>query len=125
MTSGHPDRCTMISDVEVAAGLCDIAKEMRRMLDGECPPYDAAWNIWGTAFSLAGKSPDVMHPLWLIWGSLTDWVENRPAETQAAETAMLRAAKEWLALDHDHFIEVKAYLDRWVFDEMGYERNGA
>ena len=113
----------MSSDIEVAKGLLDIENEMRRMLDGRSPPYDAAWIIWGRAMSLVSVSPNMMHPLWLIWGSLTDWVENRPDETPQAESKMREAAKEWLELNHDDATKEKAYLDRWVYDEMGYARD--
>lgn len=73
--------------------------------------------------SLAIESPDVMHPLWLIWGALTDWVENCPEQSEEAELSMRRAAEEWLALDPDNQSERKECLDRWVFEEMGYERD--
>ncbi len=93
------------------------------MVAGEASPYKCAWNIWGKSMSLVAESPDVMHPLWLIWGALTDWVENRPDERREAELEMMRAANEWLALNGDNQEESKAYLDRWVFEEMGYERD--
>ena len=112
-------------DDEVAEGLRCIENEMRRMLDGHLPPYDAAWNIWAKAMSLVAESPSVMHPFWLIWGSLTDWVENRPEEKPQAELKMRQAATEWLELDHDNASDEKAYLDRWVYDEMGYAREGS
>ncbi|QEG40196.1 hypothetical protein [Roseimaritima ulvae] len=114
---------SMNTDPEVAKGLLDIENEMRRMLDGQSQPYDAAWKIWGKAMSLTSPSSNVMHAFWLIWGSLTDWVENRPDETLQAETKMRQAAKEWLELNRDDANEEKAYLDRWVYDEMGYARD--
>jgi hypothetical protein len=114
----------MSTEAAISNALKEIENEMRRMLNGECAPYDAAWAIWRKAFSLATESPEIMHPFWLIWGSLTDWVETRPAETPRAESEMLRASREWLALEHEDAKCRKAYLDRWVFDEMGYERNG-
>lgn len=112
----------MSGSEEVTEGLLQIESEMRRMLDGSLPPYDAAWNIWGKAMSMVSASPNVMHPLWLIWGSLTDWIENCPEETPQAESKMRQAAKEWLELNHNDE-EEKAYLDRWVYDEMGYARD--
>ena len=91
------------------------------MIAGQSTPYDCAWNIWGKSISLVIESPEIMHPLWLIWGALTDWVEVRPSERGDAEAAMLRAAKEWLAVDSNDGAARKAYLDRWVFNELGYE----
>lgn len=114
---------SMSTDAEVAEGLLEIEHEMRRILEGRSPPNDAAWNIWDKAMSLVSLSPNVMHPFWLIWGSLTDWVENRPEEREQAEFKMRQAAKEWLELSHDDGTEEKAYCDRWVYGEMGYARD--
>ena len=114
---------TMNDDAAMRDGLATIEAEMRQILSGDSIRYECAWNIWREAMSRAVESPDVMHPLWLIWGALTDWVENRPEETDDAESAMLRAANEWLSIDRENPTERKAYLDRWVFEEMGYERD--
>jgi|GEM_PF-3846272 len=114
----------MSDDAAVAEGMLEIEGEMRRMLDGRALPYDAAWNIWGKAVSLVSLSPNVMHPFWLIWGSLTDWVENRPEERAQAESKMRQAATEWLDLDRNDAIAKKNYCDRWVYDELGYPRDG-
>lgn len=113
----------MGEDAIIADALLEIETEMRRMLDGQLPPYHAARNIWGKAMSLASTSPDLMHPMWLIWGSLTDWVENRPEEIPQAESKMRQAAKEWLELNHGDATADNSYLDRWVYDEMGYARD--
>jgi hypothetical protein len=114
----------MAGDKDIAAALLAIETEMRRLLDGQTPPYDAGWAIWAKAMAFVSPSPDVMHPLWLIWGALTDWVENRPEETSLAELKMRQAAKEWLEVNHNDATQEKEYLDRWVYDEMGYARNG-
>lgn len=111
----------MTDNSDIQNGLAEIEAEMRRLVAGESVPYDCATNIWSKSMSLAGLSPDLMHPLWLIWGALTDWVEQRPSEEEMAEAAMLRAAREWLAVDIDDDAARKAYLDRWVFEELGYE----
>ena len=70
---------------------------------------------------LHGTIAVFMWPLWLIWGALTDWVEQRPAETEQAESAMARAAQEWLSLPENADGQ-RAYFDRWLYDELGYER---
>jgi hypothetical protein len=49
-------------------------------------------------------------------------VELRPEESAQAEATMVRAAKEWLDLPSTESHARTAYLDRWVYDEMGYER---
>lgn len=103
-----------------AIALTHCENQMRLLVAGKVPPYDAAWEIWSKAMSTVHPSCEVMHAMWLIWGALTDWVENRPDERAMAEAAMVRAAQEWLSLPD--VTERKAYLDRWVYDEMGYER---
>lgn len=107
---------------EIAAAIKAIEQEMRNMLDGRTDPYAAGWKIWSLALANAVDSPTIMHPFWLIWGSLTDWVENRPKEKAKAESEMLRASREWLSLDRSDSKATTAYLDRWVYEEMGYKR---
>jgi hypothetical protein len=114
----------MSGDVAESEALRKIEDQMRRMIDGDATPYDAGWIIWGTAMSVV-TSPELMHPLWLIWGALTDWVELRPEESAQAEATMVRAAKEWLSIPSAESHARIAYLDRWVYDEMGYERPDA
>jgi hypothetical protein len=67
---------------------------------------------------------DQLHALWLIWGSLTDWVESKPAEAEQAEAEMRRAAAEWLAVPDDEEALWRPFFDRWVYEEMGYARPG-
>jgi len=64
---------------------------------------------------------DHLHALWLLWGSLTDWVQSKPHETPEAEAAMRRAAREWLEVSRDK-LRWRRYFDRWLYDEMGYAR---
>lgn len=54
-----------------------------------------------------------------MWGALTDWVEYKPEEKPKAEAAMMRATKEWLAIDQG---SQTAYFDRWLYEELGYAR---
>lgn len=110
--------------MEISASLIDIESQMRRIIGGACPPYGAGLEIWKIAMSEVEMSPDIMRPFWLIWGSLTDWVEKRPAEKYDAESAMVRASSEWLHLDHRNPRAIKEYCDRWVYDELGYQRLG-
>ena len=94
---------------------------MRLIVSRDRPPYRAGRRIWGTALAHASASDEVMWPTWLLWGALTDWVEVKPAETEQAESAMRRAAREWLSLP-DTAEAQRAYFDRWLFEEVGYER---
>lgn len=109
-------------NVSTATAFALIERWMRKMLQGQLEPYDWGSKVWGMAMGKASESPDVMWPLWLIWGALTDWVEVRPAEKSAAEQEMLRAAREWLALPEGDHAARESYLEGWVYDEMGYER---
>ena len=110
--------------MEISLSLIEIESHMRTITGGTCEPYEAGLEIWKIAMSEVESSPDIMHPFWLIWGSLTDWVENRPAEKIDAESAMVRASLEWLDLNHRNPVAIKAYCDRWVYDEMGYQKPG-
>ncbi len=114
----------MSDDTRLKSGIASIEAQMHRMLADDAVAYECAWNIWQTAMKLSIESPDVMHPLWLIWGALTDWVENQPTATEDAEREMRRAATEWFELDQTDKFQLTSYLDRWVFEEMGYQRKG-
>jgi hypothetical protein len=57
-----------------------------------------------------------------LWGALTDWVEVKPDEEDIARAEMIRAAREWLALNPHDSDAVDAYLDYWLHDVCGYER---
>lgn len=64
----------------------------------------------------------IFHPLWLLWGGLTDWPEIRPDEASEAAAAMRRAASEFFALDVGDDPAVRAYFDRWLYEELHYGR---
>lgn len=107
----------------ITEALIEIDRSMKRITEETESIYEEATEIWAKSLSLLDKSPELMHPLWLIWGALTDWVEIRPEETQEAEEKMRQAAREWLKLDRTDSVSMKKYFDRWVYDEMAYERN--
>ena len=113
----------MADDPDIQNGHTEIRAEMRRMIAGESVPYDGALKIWGEAMRLTPQSREVMWPLWLIWGALTDRVETQSHDDEETSREIMRAAKAWLALDIDDEAERKAYLDRWVYEEgLGYHR---
>ena len=110
----------MAEDAPIADARRDIEACMRQIVSrrgSDC----AAWRIWGTAAEHATDSKTIMWPLWLIWGALTDWVEQKPAEAEQAESSMIRAAQEWLSLPETDEAQ-RAYFDRWLYDELGYQR---
>ena len=103
--------------------LGEARQHARDLVGGLVPPYEAGRAIWAAALGASGSGRDGSHcwALWLLWGSLTDWVENKPTEAAEAEAAMRRAAAEWLDVVDDE-LRWRQYFERWLYDEMGYER---
>lgn len=114
----------MTAHDDITITLQAIEHEMRQMLEDQIKPYDAGRKIWKASMTQVAHLPDIMHPLWLIWGSLTDWVENHPDQEQKVEVEMRRAAREWLTLTPEDGAARNAYFDRWVYEELGYKRKG-
>jgi hypothetical protein len=106
-----------------AEALSVVEQKMHAMLSGEVAPYSAGRSIWEVAFTHAKDYPEPMWPLWLIWGALMDWVEVKPQDKEQVEQEMLRASKEWLAIDRSDGDAREAYLRRWVHDELGIGTN--
>jgi hypothetical protein len=123
------------SPTDVAEQALDRLRGLAADLAGSDSPYGIAQRIHFAAMAgipIPADEPgdrqrqlnDQLHALWLrvpLQGSLTDWIENKPQETAEAETAMRRAASEWLPVTHDEKLW-RPYFDRWLYDEMGYER---
>jgi hypothetical protein len=109
-------------DHEALKDLREITEETRKIAAGVENPYDFGCRIWEIAFRLAAKSHDLMWPMWLIWGALTDWSEDIKQEEKAsAEAAIVRAAHEWIALETD-IPSREAYFNHWLYEELGYDR---
>ena len=119
--SAAGDGEAVVEDAAISVARRDIEACMRLIVSRRGSAYRAAWRIWGTAMVHATDSNTIMWPLWLIWGALTDWVEQKPAEADRAESAMIRAAQEWLSLPESAEAQ-RAYFDRYLYDELGYER---
>jgi hypothetical protein len=109
------------AEVDIPTVLGDIQDSMRGILSGEEDPYKAGRDIWGRAFTAATDSKELMWPLWLLWGALTDWVEVKPDEKDQAYEAMHRASREWLSVAQDTTLH-KSYFERWLYEELGCER---
>ncbi len=114
----------MSAEPALAVARRRIETAMRLIVARRGSAYRAGARIWATAMNSAPESTDIMWPLWLLWGALTDWVEVNPEEAEEAESAMRRAAHEWLNLS-DNAEAQRGYFDRWLYDEMGYERPNA
>jgi hypothetical protein len=84
-------------------------------------PYEVGVKLWGTS-GHALLTELLAGSLWRLWGSLTDWVELKPAEADLAKTEMVRAAREWLTLNLNDGDAVGRYFDYWLYDVCGYER---
>jgi hypothetical protein len=94
---------------------------MRLIVARRGSAYRAGRRIWGISMGHAPECTELMWPMWLLWGALTDWVEKKPEETAEAEAAMRRVSAEWLSLPNSSEAR-HAYFDRWLYQEMGYER---
>lgn len=92
---------------------------LRRLAAGDDQPYNLGLDIW--QLSLGHAEDWIFWPLWLLWGALTDWVENKPTEATQAEEAMVEAAKAFLQIVGNEERE-QAYFDYWLYERIGYER---
>ena len=100
----------------------DVLALLRRIAAGNNQPYDLGRRIWQLSMVKVDPAGDwVYHPLWLLWGALTDWVEVKPAETAQAEDAMVEAAKGFLRVAGQETLE-RAFFDHWLYERLGYER---
>lgn len=111
-------------DLSPHESLVRIRARVQELVGGFADPYEAGRDIWATAMAASGgDSLDGEHcwALWLLWGALTDWVEQKPGEKLKAEETMRRAAKEWLELP-DGEPAWRRYFDHWLYSEMGLER---
>lgn len=115
------------------AFLEDTAEHARRVLEAEegWPTYDAGLAFSGLAVQGMSETPKGEYlaalptALYLIWAALTDEMDapgrGSPEQDAAAVRHMKQAASEWLAVvasPDDRAV----YLDRWRYDECGYER---
>jgi hypothetical protein len=66
-------------------------------------------------------SVEVTHG-YLIWAALTDRWELKPEERAEAAVEMRQAATEWLPVK-DGSTSRETYLDRWMYEICGYERD--
>jgi hypothetical protein len=104
--------------------LTRIRARAEELVAGATDPYEAGRDIWAAA--MAASSGDSLDgeqcwALWLLWGALTDWAEQKPDEKSQAEESMRRAAKEWLELP-DGESAWRRYFDHWLYSEMRLER---
>jgi len=103
--------------------LRQVDEEMTRIAIMDEGRYEAGSRLWALGMEAAVDEAlrSIAYPMWLIWGCLTDMVDSRRADPEKASILMRRAALEWLDARRLQ-LELKSYLDRWVFLECGYER---
>jgi hypothetical protein len=112
--------------VELDDYLAAVSVEARALTEGTEREYDVARRLWRLGMEgISEETAHVGHPLWLIWGHLTDLVDgpggaSPGAEAAAAET-MRKAASEWLRAVNQPD-RLSEYFDRWVYEECGYPR---
>jgi hypothetical protein len=94
-----------------------IARTMRAMLVGRLAPGTGGARIWRAAGRALDQAPRNLSDSWTLWGALT---EPTLVDSEIAPSLMLRAAAGWLALPDDDWEAREAYLDRWLFEELGY-----
>ncbi|MGW4157756.1 hypothetical protein ACWEDF_31885 [Micromonospora chersina] len=61
-----------------------------------------------------------MLSLYLQWAAFTDWVELKPEEEPEASREMVRAARQWLALDLTNDAALDRYFDHWLQGILSY-----
>jgi hypothetical protein len=84
-------------------------------------PHDVALELMGALIDfVAGHN--VASRMYRIWGELTDWVDFQEPNEPIARAEMVRAAREWLALDTANDAAVNRYLDYWWYDVCGAAR---
>jgi hypothetical protein len=94
----------------------DLAERLLRTDD----PYHVGLEFMGNTLDVftIGEYAGSMYTL---WGDLTDWVELKPTEEDLAKAEMVRAAREWLALNPRDSDAVRRYFDQWLYDVFGHD----
>jgi LmbE family N-acetylglucosaminyl deacetylase len=101
--------------------IVEISQRFRRIMDAD-RAYDAAVDLWGELGP--PELEDALRlNLYLQWAAFTDWVELKPEEEQEASREMVRAAREWLALDLADDAALDGYFDHWLRETLGYARD--
>jgi hypothetical protein len=83
-------------------------------------PYEAAVAVTNCAGEDLVASATASR-LYRVWAALQDRFELKAEDRAEALAAMRRAASEWLVARNDP-IAREAYLDRWLYEVLGYER---
>jgi hypothetical protein len=109
------------SDHEAWSAYLDLTRDRAEQLLHADDPYDVGLQYMSGTINVL-TSGEYAGSMCALWGALTDWVELRPAEEDSAKAEMLRAAREWLALNPRDSDAVARYFDYWLHDVCGYKR---
>jgi hypothetical protein len=136
MTSASPLRglpsAILTSDapgVTADEALASVRSLCVELVEGGRPPYDVGRDIWGIAFAHANEARSLWGH-WVLWGSLTDWVEVEPTSIEQAqwreraggpEKAMRDAAQGWLDVEASQTGR-DDYFEHWLYEVIGHQR---
>ena len=98
---------------------------VRQIAEGMDDPYDTAFELYRAAMTSVapeGREGAQAYGLYMLWGALTERVETKPDEREAAFRDMHRAAGEWLRVCDADEAEWRSYFDHWLYEEVGYRR---
>ena len=96
----------------------EIKRLIAAVAGSQVNTYDRASEVWTYSMGATTGSDWIYHPLWLLWGVLTDWVEVKPEETDEAEATMREAAQAFLPIAADDDA-LEHYFDQWLYEKRG------
>ncbi|MEU6428251.1 hypothetical protein ABZ860_20350 [Microbispora sp. NPDC046973] len=111
-------------DDEVWPAYLERTRELAGQLLHADDPYDVGLQLMGDTIEviITGEYEYAVS-MYNLWGDLTDRMELKPAEGDLAKAEMVRAAREWLALDCRDSDAVKRYFDHWLHDILHHDRS--
>lgn len=91
-----------------------VSRCMDRVLRGQLAPWAVEHRIMRITAKAGAQARESMAPLLMMWG--------RFAQPGECEDMVRRAAHGWLALRQNDAAARAAYLDHWIYEELGYRR---
>jgi hypothetical protein len=98
-----------------------VGRDLAAIAAGKVDPYDAGMRLLGASTARVGEAW-FSHPLWLLWGGLTDIVDGPADDRVRGDALMVAAASEWLDTPNSDDAR-RDYFDRWLYDVLGYQRD--
>ncbi|MDN3355873.1 hypothetical protein [Actinomadura sp. DC4] len=88
-------------DDEAWSAYLDLTRRRSEQLLDADDPYEVALQLMGDTANIFSIGEEFVGSMYALWGALTDWGELKPAggARPRAESEMVRAAREWLALN--------------------------